>query len=50
MFVEIYFKAAYIGSMDKKANDLNPFSQAKILEERERVWKSFKSMARPISK
>lgn len=50
MFVEISFKAAYIGSMDKKANDLNPFSQAKILEERERVWKSFKSMARPISK
>ena len=36
--------------MDKKANDLNPFSQAKTLEERERVWNSYKSMARPISK
>ena len=36
--------------MDKKAKDLSPFAQAKTLEDRERVWKSLKSIARPVSK
>lgn len=35
--------------MDEKANDLNPFAHAKTLEERDRVWKSFKNMAQRIS-
>ncbi|WP_373497607.1 hypothetical protein [Aquiflexum sp.] len=36
--------------MDKKVKDLNPFAKAKTLKERERVWKSLKSIARPVSK
>lgn len=36
--------------MDKKAKNLNPFAQAKTLEDREKVWKSLKRIARPVSK
>ncbi|WP_154858648.1 hypothetical protein [Cyclobacterium xiamenense] len=36
--------------MDKKAKNLNPFAQASTNEERERVWKSLKAVARPVSK
>jgi hypothetical protein len=36
--------------MNKKVKDLNPFAHARTNEERNRVWKSLKAIARPVSK
>ena len=36
--------------MDTKGKDLNPFAQAKTQEEREKVWKSLRTISKPVSK
>ena len=36
--------------MDKDSKDLNPFANAKTLEEREAVWKNLREIAKPVSK
>ena len=36
--------------MKEEKNNLNPFAEAKTLEEREKVWNSLKGLARPVAK